>query len=237
MRVKDLGFRVFGRALGSAGFKRLRVKARTRLRVHRCQAVHIVGASAVYIYIYSLYIYIYIYYIEPLVENTAMQRCLLLKVGMGGAWLRALLPETNEGAPEVRVATHSCKATLFSWLAKRGVAAGPRRMLGYHVPRKDKSLVIYARDSLAAPLRELDKTIGEIAAGAFKPDLTRSGMVANLANPGDQTELFARVWLVFLCYFACRSVLYRPYIGFDIKTMTALYSPKAPRYYRGPRIY
>ena len=117
-----------------------------------------------------------------------------LKVDRGGAWLRALLPGSNEAASDVRIATHSCKATALSWLAKRGVAAGPRRTLGYHVPRKDKSLVIYARDSLAAPLRDLDRTIAEIATGAFKPDLTRSGMIANFANPGDpsgETEVDA----------------------------------------------
>ena len=117
-----------------------------------------------------------------------------LKVDRGGAWLRALLPGSSEAASDVRIATHSCKATALSWLAKRGVAAGPRRTLGYHVPRKDKSLVIYARDSLAAPLRDLDRTIAEIATGAFKPDLTRSGMIANLADPGDpsgETEVDA----------------------------------------------
>ena len=117
-----------------------------------------------------------------------------LKVDRGGAWLRALLPGSSEAASDVRIATHSCKATALSWLAKRGIAAGPRRTLGYHIPRKDKSLIIYSRDSLAAPLRDLDRTLAEISTGTFKPDATRSGMIANFEDPGDpsgETEVDA----------------------------------------------
>ncbi|CAE7285341.1 unnamed protein product [Symbiodinium sp. CCMP2592] len=106
-----------------------------------------------------------------------------LKVSSGGAWLRSLIPGASAAPGDVQIATHSCKSTPLSWMAKRGVPAGPRRTLGYHVPRKDKSLIIYARDSLAAPLRELDQVIDEIASGRFKPDLTRSGMIANFADP------------------------------------------------------
>ena len=76
-----------------------------------------------------------------------------LKVASGGAWLRALVPATQQQAQEVKIATHSCKSTVLSWLAKHGESAVVRRILGYRVPRRDKSLVIYSRDALAAPLR------------------------------------------------------------------------------------
>ena len=101
-----------------------------------------------------------------------------LKVGSAGAWLRSLVPPTQQQAQEVKVATHSCKCTALSWLSKHGEPASVRRTLGYHVPRKDKSLIIYSRDALAAPLRVLDSVLDKIARGEFKPDSTRSGMIA-----------------------------------------------------------
>ena len=106
-----------------------------------------------------------------------------LKVASGGAWLRSLVPPTQQQPQGVKIATHSCKCTVLSWLSKHGEAASVRRTLGYHVPRKDKSLVIYSRDALAAPLRVLDAILVKISEGGFKPDSTRSGMIAQgLAN-------------------------------------------------------
>ena len=101
-----------------------------------------------------------------------------LKVGTAGAWLRSLIPPTQQQAQEVKVASRSCKCTVLSWLSKHGESASVRRTLGYHVPRKDKSLIIYSRDALAAPLRVLDAVLDKISKGEFRPDATRSGMVA-----------------------------------------------------------
>eukprot|EP00971_Amphidinium_carterae_P070228 1389613-Amphidinium_carterae.2 len=49
------------------------------------------------------------------------------------------------------------KATMLSWTAKFGLSAGHRRVLGYHVVPADRSMSVYARDSLAPALRELDR--------------------------------------------------------------------------------
>ena len=55
-------------------------------------------------------------------------------------------------------------------------------MLGYHVSIGDKSMETSARDSLAAPLRDLEAVIVKIRSGAFTPDVTRSGFM----TPGGQ---------------------------------------------------
>ena len=73
-------------------------------------------------------------------------------------------------------------------LACKKVAAGSCRTLGYHVPRRDKSLTICAREAFAAPLRELDKVIDEVALKDFQPDLTNSGLIASLATASSRTS-------------------------------------------------
>ena len=97
-------------------------------------------------------------------------------VSTGASWLRSLV---GSGSGDVRVGTHSCKCTVLSWMAKYGSPASDRRLLGYHVPRKDKSLVIYAREALAAPLRVMDEVLRKVASSEFMPDLTASGMLAS----------------------------------------------------------
>jgi len=52
---------------------------------------------------------------------------------------------------------------------------GSRRLLGYHVKPKDKSVLIYSRDALAKPLRELGAVLAAIRVGRFLPDADRSG--------------------------------------------------------------
>ena len=51
------------------------------------------------------------------------------------------------------IGCHSLKATVLSWLGKRGVEGAYRRLLGYHVKPKDNMLVLYSRDALGPPLR------------------------------------------------------------------------------------
>ena len=89
-------------------------------------------------------------------------------VSTGASWLRSLV---GAGSGDARVGTHSCKCTVLSWMAKYGSPASDRRLLGYHVPRKDKSLVIYAREALAAPLRVMDEVLRKVASSEFMPDL------------------------------------------------------------------
>ena len=107
-----------------------------------------------------------------------------LGVTPAGEWLRNLLRHT-ETVGDIRLATHSCKATLLSWCSKAGVDHDSRRLLGYHTASSDKSLLVYSRDAMAQPLRALVAVIEKVVAGTFNPDTTRSGMFASQADGFD----------------------------------------------------
>ena len=109
-----------------------------------------------------------------------------LAVGPAADWLRSLLQ--IESSAVDRVATHSCKATLLSFASKFGMDHGSRRLLGYHTPTKDKSLLTYSRDSMSGPLRKLTGMIVAIKQNQFCPDTTRSGYF-----PSDQVPPEASV--------------------------------------------
>ena len=121
---------------------------------------------------------------EPLLRHPAYGSgwtAAMVTVGYAASWLRTLLDATPS-ADSVPIGMHSCKATLLSWAAKRGLPHGPRRLLGYHVASKDSTIVIYSRDALADPLRQLVSLLQEVAANKFQPDLTRSGMMLAQAS-------------------------------------------------------
>ena len=61
-------------------------------------------------------------------------------------------------------------------------------MLGYHIGSEDKSMECYSRDSMADPLRALDRVLAAISAGTFSPDATRSGMITEPADPASEAE-------------------------------------------------
>ena len=108
-----------------------------------------------------------------------------LGVTPAGEWLRNLLRHT-ETVGDIRLATHSCKATLLSWCSKAGVDHDSRRLLGYHTASSDKSLLVYSRDAMAQPLRALAGVISKVISGEFDPDTTRSGMFSSAApSSGD----------------------------------------------------
>ena len=91
-------------------------------------------------------------------------------------WMRELLAaDAGPPADMDNIGTHSCKVTTLSWMAKAGAKEGDRRLLGYHVAPKSRSVLIYSRDALAGPLRELEKILKCIACGDFAPDADRSG--------------------------------------------------------------
>ena len=99
-----------------------------------------------------------------------------LRTSEASTWLCELLSKYSLGEVNVsNIGAHSMKATCLSWMAKAGMAEKTRRLLGYHVKPKDKSLIVYSRDALAGPLYQLSELILKIASGEFKPDETRSG--------------------------------------------------------------
>ena len=99
-----------------------------------------------------------------------------LKTSEASTWLCEMLQKYNVVDQDLtNVGAHSMKATSLSWMAKAAMPEKARRMLGYHVKPKDKSLVIYSRDALAGPLEMLNDLVVKIALGEFMPDQSRSG--------------------------------------------------------------
>ena len=92
------------------------------------------------------------------------------------SWLRALLVGCGvDRAVVMEYGTHSCKATALSWCSKAGLDRTTRATLGYHQKGRNGTELIYGRDNIAAPLRELERVIRAIRTGRFDPDDTRSG--------------------------------------------------------------
>ena len=96
--------------------------------------------------------------------------------GQATTWLRFILIKMGvESALLENVGSHSCKVSLLSMAAKAGMSRDDRRTLGGHVAPNDKTVDIYARDVLAAPLRNLAFLLSDIREGIFDPDVSRSG--------------------------------------------------------------
>ena len=74
--------------------------------------------------------------------------------------------------------THSLKATLLSWSSKYGLSLQTRAILGYHSKSKG-SVLVYGRDNISQPLRELDEVIRAVAFKRFFPDSRLSGRGAS----------------------------------------------------------
>ena len=90
-------------------------------------------------------------------------------------WLRQALIQNGFDPREVdSLSSHSCKTTILSWAAKRGLGKSVRKILGYHVQPDDVSPLTYGRDNLSAPLYQAIAMMKEIAEGKFSPDSSRS---------------------------------------------------------------
>ena len=136
--------------------------------------------------------------------------CLMLAPGIDGTWtnrrittteftvwLRELIGRLDPRLDAERAATigsHSLKATLLSWAGKFGLAPAIRRRLGGHVKPKDRSLIEYSRDEMAAPLSELDRVLAAVSMSVFDPDAGRSGrFTRNEAAEAQHEQLFPAV--------------------------------------------
>ena len=73
------------------------------------------------------------------------------------------------------IATHSCKATVLSWMAKSAAPENLQSIAGYHMRGANKSALEYSRDTLAPVLHYLEGLFLAIREGAFAPDATRAG--------------------------------------------------------------
>ena len=93
-----------------------------------------------------------------------------------GLWEKAIL--TKLGLHDLVTAsfgTRSAKAILLSWAAKADLPSHHRKLLGAHVDKEEKSMLTYARDALAGPLRHLQKVFIAVHERKFLPDASRSG--------------------------------------------------------------
>eukprot|EP00435_Cladocopium_sp_Y103_P014974 s3530_g3.t1 len=96
-------------------------------------------------------------------------------------WIRMILSNAELLGPDAKLSSHSCKATLLSYLAKYGASIPDREILGGHASRL-KSVITYSRDSVASPLRTLCTMLQMIRDGSFRPDNTRSGLFISEAT-------------------------------------------------------
>ena len=87
-------------------------------------------------------------------------------------WVAELL--SLEG--DRRTTSHSFKATLLSYAAKRGLAHQDRLVMGHHV-QEAKMADQYSRDAAARPLRLVQNLLREIRLTRFFPDASRAGRV------------------------------------------------------------
>jgi hypothetical protein len=78
---------------------------------------------------------------------------------------------------DLKVTSHSLKATCLSYAAKRGCSFEDRLSLGYHT-HSLKMALCYSRDGAARPLRVLEQILREVRERVFKPDETRSGRLS-----------------------------------------------------------
>jgi hypothetical protein len=81
-------------------------------------------------------------------------------------------------------------------MAKCNVDMASRRILGYHSAGSDQSVLIYSRDGMSGPLRDLDKVMVLVQTGAFVPDASRSGRMVPESgrlpigiSTGEETEI------------------------------------------------
>ena len=99
-------------------------------------------------------------------------------------WIHMILEKRGHVIGDRRLTSHSCKATLLSWLSKYGVSFDDRLILGGHVGHF-KTALVYSRDSLGRPLRVLEGMLSDIRKGLFLPDESRSGRFVREDHVGE----------------------------------------------------
>jgi len=81
---------------------------------------------------------------------------------------------TVEPADEVRVTSHSLKATYISWCSKFGLIASDKAILGRHSSSVNESTAVYERDMSVHAVSLLQNVIDNICENKFCPDAPRS---------------------------------------------------------------
>lgn len=122
----------------------------------------------------------------PALTNVGWSR-VPITAGAAADWMRKILVHLGFNSEQVSsYGTHSAKTTTLSWLSKFGSPLELRQLLGYH--STGGSALVYSRDAMAEPLRELIRVIGAIRVQQFWPDHTRSGYFSSNAGGEDNIQ-------------------------------------------------
>ena len=102
-------------------------------------------------------------------------------------FLRLMLEDEESGHGDLRVSSHSLKATLLSWASKSGMSAADRAILGRHSSAYLESSAVYARDLAFGAVHRLQDVLRKIHCGEFLPDAPRSGYLPAAAQSMEVT--------------------------------------------------
>ena len=98
--------------------------------------------------------------------------------------IREILIESGYPPEEAaKYTSHSMKTTFLSWCAKAGLAKGIRRILGGHSKPKENVVMLYSRDELTEPLRQLGHVLLWVKVGDLLPGEGRAGRWRNSQEP------------------------------------------------------
>ena len=88
--------------------------------------------------------------------------------------LRQILRMVDGTLDVSQFGTHSCKATVLSWLAKSGTSQQIQRRAGYHAKASELNPMEYSQDAQSEVLNRISSICIAVRAGRFQPDNTRS---------------------------------------------------------------
>ena len=106
-----------------------------------------------------------------------------MTTGEACTFLREFLSMAGGEIEQDACTTHSCKATLLSWMSKaNALNFEDRRLLGHHIPQGSASVLTYSRDEETRLHAEVYKVLDSIKADHFQPDLSRVERLRNLVG-------------------------------------------------------
>ncbi len=112
--------------------------------------------------------------------------------GEGTLWLRECLAARDiDVLDDIKPpTTHSCKATVLSWLAKAGgFSLSERQIMGHHLDRPSTSALTYGRQNFIPILGKVAIMLKKIRSRAFNPDAQASRIVSAAMAAMEQESL------------------------------------------------
>ncbi|CAJ1334880.1 unnamed protein product [Effrenium voratum] len=88
--------------------------------------------------------------------------------------LRQILRMVDGTLDVSQFGTHSCKATVLSWLAKSGASQQIQRRAGYHAKASELNPMEYSQDAQSEVLNRISSICIAVRFGRFQPDNNRS---------------------------------------------------------------